>query len=521
MELAALAWLLSPLSYINTSRSEYLIRSWPVIGMLPSVLANAHQLHDWSTEVLLKSGGTLFFEGPWFAGMEAVGTGDPANIGYIASTARTADYPKGPEYRELFEVLGDGILNADHESWRVQRKCLHALMRDPRFRRQAKRASREKVEKGLLPLLRRTADLEPGRVFDFQDVMHRFTFDVTCVLVCGFDPGCLSPSFPVVPFCKAVDDAKEVVFGRHVVPKTWWKLLRRLRVGSEKTMAEALEIIDRCIAEFIATRRNSRALGQEIDLLTSYIDHEHLGEKEEEINKRKTKLPEDKFLRDMVLNMLLAGRDTTAAGLTWFFWEISRNPEAEAKIMDELRSLTELQSRDGDEEEEEEEEEDHYKVLMRGFSGEDLGGLVYLDAALSESLRLHPPVPFLHKCAAAYDTFPSGHEIRPGLKVYCSLYAMARMESVWGKDCNEFKPERWISEEGKLRTDYSDKFLTFNTGPRRCLGQDVAFVQMKMVAASVLYNFHVDVVKDQIVRPKTSAILSVENGLKVKIAKRS
>uniref|UniRef100_A0A804LDD5 Uncharacterized protein n=2 Tax=Zea mays TaxID=4577 RepID=A0A804LDD5_MAIZE len=119
--------------------------------------------------------------------------------------------------------------------------------------------------------------------------------------------------------------------------------------------------------------------------------------------------------------------------------------------------------------------------------------LVYLHAALCESLRLYPPVPFERKTAVDADVLPSGKELMPGDSVLISNYCMGRMEGVWGKDCMEFRPERWFNDEGGLRYEPSYKFIS-NAGPRTCLGKEIAFVQMKTVAAALLWNFAVEVV---------------------------
>lgn len=68
-----------------------------------------------------------------------------------------------------------------------------------------------------------------------------------------------------------------------------------------------------------------------------------------------------------------------------------------------------------------------------------------------------------------------------GDKVILETYSMGRIEGVWcgGKDCLEFRPERWVTEDGKLRHEPSYKFFSFNTGPWTCLGKEMAFVQMK------------------------------------------
>lgn len=84
----------------------------------------------------------------------------------------------------------------------------------------------------------------------------------------------------------------------------------------------------------------------------------------------------------------------------------------------------------------------------------------------------------------------------------------------------EFKPERWISDGGSIRHEPSYKFLAFNAGPRTCLGKEVAFTQMKTVAAALIGNYRVRVVDDHRVRPNYSIILYMRDGLKVRVENR-
>ena len=149
-----------------------------------------------------------------------------------------------------------------------------------------------------------------------------------------------------------------------------------------------------------------------------------------------------------------------------------------------------------------------------------LSKLVYLHGARCETLRLFPPIPFEHKFSVQYDILPGGHSIRPNTTILCSLYSMGRMESRWGEDCLNFKPEKWISESGGIVHVPSFKFKAFNAGPSSCVGKDIAFIQMKIIASAIIWNYHVHVIEGHPVSPSISVLLHMKHGLKVRISKR-
>lgn len=513
-----------------TTRSTRLPTNWPVIGMLPGLLSNLHRIHDFATEVLADSGCTFLIKGPWLSGMDLLVTADPANINHVFNT-NFPNYPKGSDFLEIFDVLGDGIFNADHDSWRAQRRMVHAVMAEKRFRRFSETTTRRKIQEGLLPLLdeaEAAASKDDGRaVVDLHDLFLRFAFDTTCMLVFGTDPGCLSAGLPAVEFADAVDTVEEVLLFRHVVPRPFWRLMRFLRVGEEARMARAWAVIDDFVYSSVAERReeicktaeDGRGTGGQKklasgtsdgedkdssaspDVLTSFLDGTGAleGKVPEGFNTRS-----NAFLRDTALNLMIAGRDTTAAALSWFFYLVSNHPKTEACIVRELRTLRAEHSHRG-------------PVL---FDPEELAPLVYLHAALLETLRLYPSVPFEHKGPIVPETLPSGHFAHPGLKVLVSLYAMGRMPGVWGADAAEFRPERWVNERGRLRHEPSYKFLSFNSGPRTCLGKDLAMNQMKAVASALIYNYEFRPVQGHRVEPKVSIILHMRYGLKLEVRRR-
>ncbi|CAL5323949.1 unnamed protein product [Camellia sinensis] len=470
--------------------------NWPLLGTLPSLLCNVHRIHDRCADALSQTGGTFLLRGPWFTNMDMLSTVDPANIHHIMS-ANFLNFPKGPQFLKIFDILGDGIFNSDSESWRSQRKLARLMVSNHRFHRYLAKTTQDKVDKGLIKVLDHVS--KQGLVVDLQDLFQRLTFDTTCILVTGYDPGCLSIDLPHVPFSKAMDDAEEAIFIRHIVPESIWKFQRWLGIGHEKKLRNARATLDHVIGKYISMKRDELSRGIKsndeeedgVDLLTSYLNEEGIES-------------DDKFLRDTILNFMIAGRDTTSSALTWFLWLVSTHPDVEEKIREELKSTIPT------------EEANKWRL----FGVEEISKLVYLHGALCESLRLYPPVPFQHKEPHKPDTLPSGHRVDPNMKILFSLYAMGRMKFIWGEDCMEFKPERWLSERGTIKHEPSCKFLVFNAGPRTCLGREVAFTQLKLVAASMIHNYQVQMVKGHTVAPNVSVILYMKHGLKVKVTKR-
>ncbi|XP_051126006.1 alkane hydroxylase MAH1-like [Andrographis paniculata] len=469
--------------------------NWPVAGMLPAILQNIHQLHSYMTDILTEHGGTFQFKGVWFSNTDMLFTSDPNNLHHIFSK-NFSNYPKGPEFRKIFEILGDGIFNADFQLWELHRRRTLSLMTDVRFYRLLEDSIVKKIETGLLPVL----DHFAGRFieFDLQDIFQRFTYDSICKLVLDHDPGSLTVWLPVMPSEKAFNDTVDALLHRHFLPEFVWKLQGWLGIGKEQRLVEAGQAFDEFIYPVVDSRMNSKEGGDGFNILTSFR------KAYEETNGRNRPDKTRVFLRDTALNMMFAGRDTTSTALTWLFWLITTNPESLSKIRDEIERVLELNEGEN----------------FGAFGAEESRKLVYLHGALCESLRLYPPVALEHKAPIRPDILPSGDSLAPHSRVIVSFYSMGRMESLWGKDCLEFKPERWISARGGIQHVPSYKFPAFNAGPRTCLGRDMAFIQMKMVAVAIIHSYDIHLIEGHPVTPRDSVILQAEHGLRVRLSKR-
>lgn len=125
------------------------------------------------------------------------------------------------------------------------------------------------------------------------------------------------------------------------------------------------------------------------------------------------------------------------------------------------------------------------------------------------------------------DTLTSGTCVRKGWFADYSAYAMGRMEKLWGADCREFRPERWLDENGAFKPCDQFMFPVFHCGPRTCLGKEMAYVQMKSIAAAILYEFKIVAVDgggvaDRIANPPytLSLLLKMKGGLPVRLQRR-
>ncbi|TYG73326.1 hypothetical protein ES288_D04G092400v1 [Gossypium darwinii] len=210
---------------------------------------------------------------------------------------------------------------------------------------------------------------------------------------------------------------------------------------------------------------------------------------------------DEEVIRDMIINFIMAGRDTTSAAMTWLFWLLSCHPVIEQEL------LKEIQRND-----------------KRLSDYESLEGLKLLKASLCESMRLYPPVAWDSKHAMVDDMLPDGTLVQAGDRVTYFPYGMGRMEALWGKDCIEFRPSRWFIEPshqgGSLKKVSPYKFPVFQAGPRICLGRDMAFIQMKYVVASILRQFEIKPIRSE--KPIFVPLLTAHmaGGLKVLIKKR-
>ena len=475
----------------------------PILGSIPDFLANRFRFLEWSTHILSSHPNhTAVFYRP-IGGTHGVLTADPTNVEHILKT-RFENYPKGPRFLcILHDFLGSGIFNADGSVWRIQRKTASFAFNMRTLKKFLLNSVQVEIISRLNPILEEASN--SNRILDLQDVLERFAFDNVCKLAFSVDPGCLNGSgLYESHFMRAFNEATEISSGRflYALPMLW-KLKRFFNFGLEKKLKETVKTIHEFADKIIRLRLKDRKSKKNSynDLLSRFLDNIH-DSNELSFSSR---LRSTKYLRDVVISVILAGKDTTSTGLSWLFWLLSNNPHVIDKIRSEIYHIRVNTN----------------KHVGCTFDHDELNKMHYLHAVISESLRLYPPVHVDTKACLEDDILPCGTKVKKGWFVMYHTYAMGRMDTTWGKDCYEFIPERWL-ENGIYKPENTFRYPVFHAGPRLCLGKEMAYIQMKSIVASVVEQYDVEVLeKEKCPAYVLSLTLRMKNCLRVRLKKRN
>ncbi|GFY89995.1 cytochrome P450, family 704, subfamily A, polypeptide 2 [Actinidia rufa] len=318
--------------------------------------------------------------------------------------------------------------------------------------------------------------LRPSRVFDVQDLLMRCTLDSMFKVGFGVDLNCLEGSSKQgSAFIRAFDDSNALVYWRYVDPL--WKLKRFLNVGSEASLKKNVKVIDDFVNDLIKRKRKQLAVQQDSCLTDYKNDKEDILSRFLMESKKDPEGMNDQYLRDIILSFMIAGKDTSANTLSWFFYMLCKNPLIQEKVAQEVREVTSTQENGAS-----------VNDFVTSISEEVLEKMHYLHSALTETLRLYPAVPVDGRCVETDDTLPDGFKLKKGDGVYYISYAMGRMQYIWGDDAEDYRPERWLNN-GIFQPESPFKFIAFHAGPRICLGKDFAYRQMKIMAMALLRFF--------------------------------
>ncbi|XP_014550459.1 hypothetical protein COCVIDRAFT_43025 [Bipolaris victoriae FI3] len=387
-----------------------------------------------------------------FLGTKAYGTIEPANLETILST-RFNDFGIGPRRYVTYEMFGNGIFTQEGTEWKHSRDVLRPQLQHKQY---------ENLEV-FQPAVDDLIDLIQGGsgIVDLQPLFFRLTLDTTTAFMFGESVRSLATPEAAQgnTFASSFNTAQQWVTKRFRLPDLYWLINgREFRRACHDVHRFADEIIDRNLSsERPASGRSGRYVF--LDTVAKNTSNRNA-------------------LRGQVINLLAAGRDTTACLLSWVFFLLVRHPRVMEKLRAEIASsYTKDSSLNRD-------------VLRR---------MPYLNNVLRETLRLYPPVPVNVRSTTTTTVLPTGGGpdrkspvlIPKGTSVAFSVYAMHRRPDLYGMDAEQFRPERWDEEMPMYNNPTNAKwgYLPFHGGPRICLGQDFALSEAAYVTVRLLKRF--------------------------------
>lgn len=392
-------------------------------------------------------------------------------------------FVKGPMITAIVsDVLGHGIFGVDGELWSHQRKTSSHLFTAHMIRDAMQDVVRD--HSMVLGIKLRGAAAN-GDTVNVKRLLDFFTMDVFVKIGFGVDLGGLE-SDGESEFMDAFERASRRVVQRFQQPMVVWKLLRWLNVGAERQHAKDMELLNEFVYTVIArsVQEKTKATADvsscpvhsKKNLISLFLDKAGV------VYSDGHQAPMDpRLIRDMTLNFLFAGRDTTSLSMSWFIIMMNRHPAVLQRIRREIAEKLPDLMRD--------------EVFAPTMG--DVEHLVYLEAAIRESMRLNPVVAATTRIATQDTTLFDGTFIRAGTRIILPHYAMARMQSVWGDDAEFYNPDRWIDPStGKLIQVSPYKFSVFLAGPRMCLGMKFALIEMKIALSMLLSKFELKTVRD-------------------------
>ncbi|KAG5142185.1 hypothetical protein JHK82_017880 [Glycine max] len=327
----------------------------PVKGTVFNQLLYFNTLHDYQAQVA-KTNPTFRLLAP---DQSELYTADPRNVEHILKT-NFGKYSKGKYNQDIVtDLFGEGIFAVDGDKWRQQRKLASfefstRVLRD--FSCSVFRRNAAKLVRVISEFLHQ------GHTNEMHFGLHIQSWVWNRIELLGWIEQRGSE------FMKAFDESNALIYWRYVDP--FWRLKRM----SKRT---------RFLIE----------------------------------SKKDQKTMTDQYLRDIILNFMIAGKGTSANTLSWFFYMLCKNPLIEEKIVQEVRDVTCSCSH---------ESEPNIEEFVAKITDDTLDKMHYLHAALTETLRLYPAVPADGRTAEAHDILPDGHKLKKGDGVYYLAYGWTK-----------------------------------------------------------------------------------------------
>jgi cytochrome P450 len=336
---------------------------------------------------------------------------------------------------------GRSILIVEGEDWVRQRRLVQPAFQPRRF---------EEYGRTMVDVTRRMIDSwqpefdRAGHVdVEINRAMTSLTLEIICKVL--FDADVRDESSEIA---RAVATLSEVAFHEMQAPvrmPKWWPTTFHRRKRA------AIRTLDDAVWRIVRQRRaEGRDHGDLLSILLTSVDEEGDGGR-----------LDDRQVRDEAMTLMLAGHDTSAAALDWFWYNIARFPDVAARCRAEIDSV----------------------LNGRRPAAADVPRLKFVEATIKETLRLYPPAIGIFLRQATTDVRIGGYDVAKGELVTLSSFVTQR-DPRWFAEPERFDPERFLPP--RAESIVPGAYFPFGAGPRVCIGQSFAMTEMVLVAATIV-----------------------------------
>ncbi|XP_022148131.1 cytokinin hydroxylase-like [Momordica charantia] len=344
--------------------------------------------------------------------------------------------------------IGKGLLMANGEKWYHQRHILAPAFMGQKLKSYA--GYMVECTKNMIQSLQ--TELNSGRTeFEIAEYMKQLTADIISrtEFDSNYDKG--KQIFHLLTLLQrlcAQASRHLCLPGSRFFPSQYNREIKSLKME-----------VERLLMEIIESRKDGVEIGRSScygnDLLGMLLNEMQRPKREDGLSLNL------QLIMDECKTFFFAGHETTALLLTWTIMLLATNPNWQHKLRAQINQV------------------------CNGATPtlDDLSQLTLLNMVINESLRLYPPATVLPRMA--FEDIKLGDlEIPKGLSIWIPVLAIHHSEELWGKDANEFNPERFA-----LKSSSAGRFIPFAAGPRNCIGQAFAMMEAKIILAMFLSKF--------------------------------
>ncbi|PSC75082.1 cytochrome P450 superfamily [Micractinium conductrix] len=393
-----------------------------------------------------------------------------------------SNYSKGLLSEILDFVMGQGLIPADGEVWKVRRRAVVPALHKKYLAAMVNMFG-ECAEHGARVI---EQSAKAGKAVEMENFFSRFGLDIIGKAVFNYDFDSLTHDDPVI---QAVYTTLREAEYRSTYPIAYWNIVPlRYIVPRQRRNMEALQVIQETLNELIA---KCKQLVEEED--EEFVE-EFLSKADPSILHFLIASGDDitsKQLKDDMMTLLIAGHETTAAVLTWTFHCIADRPDVIARLREEVD-----------------------EVLGDGRPGfEELRSLRYTTRVINESMRMYPQPPVLIRRALADDVL-GGYDVPAGSDIFISTWNLHRSPELWDEP-DHFNPDRFPVDGPTPNEQTHDfKYLPFGGGRRKCIGDQFALFEAVTALAMLIRRFDFERAPDAPpVAMTTGATIHTTNGL--------